>query len=91
MVSTVVKPVKELKQFKKIYLKKGEEKKIVFELDEKDFEYYSVVFHKWMVENGEYKILIGSSSRDIRLEQAIVIDKDMEYSVDKSGEAMMGQ
>ena len=90
VVSTVAKPLKELKQFKKVYLKQGEEREIIFELTEKDFEYYNVVFHKWTVENGEYKILIGSSSRNIHLEQSLWIDKEMEYSVNKDGEDMMG-
>ncbi len=90
VVSTVVKPIKELKQFKKIYLKQGEEKEVVFELTEKDFEYYNVSLHKWVVENGEYKILIGASSRDICLEEAVVIDDKMPYSIHKKGEAMIG-
>ena len=90
VVSTVVKSIKELKQFKKIYLKHGEEKEVVFELTEKDFEYYNVIFHKWMVENGEYKILIGASSRDIRLEMTITVDEKMPYSVHKKGKDMIG-
>ncbi len=90
VVATVVKPIKELKQFKKIFLKKGEEKEVVFKLSEKDFEYYNVSLHKWVVENGEYKILIGASSRDIRLEGAVVLNEEMPYSMYKKGEDMIG-
>ena len=90
VVSTVIKPIKELKQFEKVYLKAGEEKEVVFSLSEKDFEYYNVSLHKWVVENGEYKILIGASSRDIRIESSIVINEEMPYSLNKKGEDMIG-
>ena len=90
VVSTVVKPIKELKRFEKVYLKAGEEKEVVFRLSEKDFEYYNVSLHKWVVENGEYKILIGASSRDISLESSRVINEEMPYSLNKKGEDMIG-
>jgi len=90
VVATVVKPIKELKKFKKVFLKKGEEKEILFKLSKKDFEYYNVSLHKWIAENGEYKILIGASSRDIRLEGKVVLNEEMPYSMYKKGEDMIG-
>jgi beta-glucosidase len=90
VVSTVVKPVKELKKFKKVFLKKGEETEVVFDLEKADFEYYNTSLHQWVAENGLYKILIGASSRDIRLEGNVVVDGDMPYTIAKVSEDMIG-
>lgn len=90
IVSTVVKPIKELKKFQKVYLKKGEEKEFLFILQAEDFEYYNVIFHKWIVENGDYNILIGSSSRDIRLEGMIRVNQNMPYTIVNMSEDMIG-
>lgn len=90
VVSTVVKPVKELKKFKKMFLKKGEETEVVFDLEKADFEYYNTSLHQWVAENGLYKILIGASSRDIRLEGNVVVDGDMPYTIAKVSEDMIG-
>ena len=88
--STAVKPVKELKAFKKVFLKSGEEKQIQMNLSEEDFAYYNIILHKWVVENGLYKILIGSSSQDIRILEDIYIDEKMPYSITKVNDAMIG-
>lgn len=63
----VERPVKELKGFAKTTLKAGECKRVSIKLDYRSFAYYNVSLKKWHVENGEFEILIGSSSRDIRL------------------------
>ena len=65
--STVQRPVKELKAFDKIELQPGESKEVSFTLNKRDFSYYSKVYDRWLAESGEFDILIGSSSRDIRL------------------------
>ncbi len=67
-------PVKELKAFKKINLFSGEEVQIKFALSRDDFSFYNPSSHSWEVESGEFQILIGSSSKDIRLKQLISID-----------------
>ena len=77
----VFKADKELKGFKKIFLKKGEEKTISFELDRRSFAFYNTKINDWTALNGDYEIMIGASSRDIRLSQNITItkfDKDVE-------------
>ena len=66
--SSVERPLKELKGFKKINLNSGQMKKIVFELNKDDLSFYNPIENSWVVEKGKFKILIGSSSRDIRLE-----------------------
>lgn len=84
--STVFKAEKELKGFEKIFLQPGEEQKVELTLDKRSFAYYSVKSKDWCVESGEYEILVGSSSRDIRLTKVINIASDykvLDYPTDK--------
>lgn len=60
-------PFKELKNFKKIFLKAGEKKKVALKIDDRDLSFFSSEQNRWIVEPGEFEILIGSSSKDIRL------------------------
>ncbi len=66
----VFRPSKELKGFTKVYLKKGESKKVTISFDDKTFRYYDVKTKKFEIESGKYTIVIGSSSRDIKLQAA---------------------
>jgi beta-glucosidase len=59
-------PEKELKSFKKVFLKAGESQQITFDLDESAFSYYDEMQAKWVMDAGKFDILVGSSSRDIR-------------------------
>lgn len=63
--SSVIRPVKELKGFEKIYLEPGETKTVTFTLNKRSFAYYNIEIHDWYAETGSYKIQIGKSSRDI--------------------------
>ena len=65
--SVLSRPEKELKAFDKIYLKPGESKIVRFTLDENAFHYFNDQENKWVVEPGEFEILVGSSSRTIKL------------------------
>jgi beta-glucosidase len=65
--ATVDRPVQELKAFKKVYLKPNEQKEVTFMLDRSAFAFYDVETSAWKIEPGSFNILIGSSSRDIRL------------------------
>ncbi len=67
-------PVKELRDFAKVSLEAGEEKAVVFELDERAFSYWEEKIGGWMLPAAEYSVMIGASSRDIRLEKTIYID-----------------
>ena len=89
-VSTVKRPEKELRAFKKVYLKAGETEKVLFELDLKELGYYNVLLKDWITEPGKYIIYLGASSRDIRLKEEIWIDKDAPYSIGVKGETMIG-
>jgi beta-glucosidase len=72
--SSVIRPEKELKGFEKIELQPGEEKELTFTLDKRAFAYYNVDIKDWYVETGEFEILVGSSSRDIRLRETIKVN-----------------
>lgn len=79
--STIYRPVKELKGFKKVFLKAGEEKEVSIELDKRAFAFYNVNAHDWQVESGEFKILVGASSRDIKLEASLNVQSTVEYAI----------
>jgi beta-glucosidase len=66
-VSTLHKPPKELKAFKKVLLEPGEEKDIVFELSKDDLASFDVAMDRWVTEPGYYQLLVGTSSRNIVL------------------------
>ncbi|WP_369862586.1 beta-glucosidase [Halanaerobium sp. ST460_2HS_T2] len=76
--STVIKPAKELKEFAKIELEPGQEKIVEFELDKRAFAYYNTEIDDWYVESGDYEILIGASSRDIRLVETVKVKSTVE-------------
>ncbi len=68
---SVPRPSKELKGFRKVYLKPGETKKVKLTLSTEDFCYYSNEKSDWVYEDGDFDLLIGSSLRDIRLKARI--------------------
>jgi len=67
IASLLPRPEKELKDFKKIFLKPGQSKKVTFMLDKNAFMYYNDIINSWVLDKSNYEILIGSSSRDIKL------------------------
>lgn len=71
--SRVIRPVKELKGFEKVALEPGESKTVRFELSKRAWAYYDVEAKGWYTEEGEFQILAGASSQDIRLEETVYI------------------
>jgi beta-glucosidase len=65
--ASVKRPEKELKGFQKVFLKPGESKTVTVALDSEAFQFYSENQKKWVLEPGKFEVLVGSSSRDIRL------------------------
>ena len=59
-------PVKELRNFAKVKLVPGETKTVTFTLGFRAWAYYNETIHDWYAPSGDYKILIGASSRDIK-------------------------
>ena len=65
--STIFRPKKELKGFNKVFLKAGEETTVTIELSKRAFAFYNANESIWQVESGDFEIMVGASSRDIRL------------------------
>jgi beta-glucosidase len=61
LVGSITRPVKELKGFQKIFLKKGEMQKVSFTLTEKDLRFYNSDL-QWVSEPGDFKVFVGTSS-----------------------------
>jgi beta-glucosidase len=61
-------PLKELKGFKKVFLQPGEKQKVSLTLDRSAFAHYDPDKKGWVADKGAYKILVGSSSRDLLLD-----------------------
>jgi beta-glucosidase len=66
LVGSIARPVKELKDFQKISLKAGESKTIKFIIDKEKLSFYNQEL-QWVAEPGEFELMIGASSKDIRL------------------------
>ncbi len=79
--STIFRPVKELKGFKKVFLKAGEEKEVSVDLSKRAFAFWNVNINDWMVETGEFDILVGASSRDIRLSAAMTVTSTVDAEI----------
>jgi beta-glucosidase len=69
--ASVPRPAKELKGFAKVRLRPGETKEIVLSLNRRAFSFFDVKKNDWSAEPGEFAILIGSSSADIKLQKSI--------------------
>lgn len=91
--SSVIRPIKELKGFEKVELKPGESKKVVFRLDSRAFSYYAEEISDWFVEYGEYEIMVGASSRDIRLTESVYVSSEkrlpVHYTLNSTGGDVM--
>lgn len=64
--STLPRPIKELKGFRKISLAPGESQAISFTLNRDALSYFNPTLHKWVAEPGQFEAIIASSSQDIR-------------------------
>lgn len=76
--SKLVRPPKELKGFAKVELEPGETKTVEILLDFRSFAYYHPAYKQWITENGEFDILIGASSADIRCTATATLTSTLE-------------
>jgi beta-glucosidase len=101
--SGLVRPQKELKGFAKVELQPGETKTVSIPLDFRAFAYYHPEYKQWITEDGEFDLLIGASSADIRctltvtlestLDLPCILDKEStirEWLADPRGNAIFG-
>lgn len=79
--STIFRPEKELRAFTKVFLKAGEEKEVSLTLGKRAFAYYNVNIGDWHVETGEFDILVGASSRDIKLSAVIHVASTVDAEI----------
>ena len=63
VAASLVRPVRELKGYKRVELKEGEEKEVTFALDKKDMGFYDNS-GKYRLENGLFRLYVGANSRD---------------------------
>lgn len=97
--SAVFRPVRELKAFQKVALRPGESRTIQIPLRRDAFSFYSTEYGRWVVEKGEYEILAGSSSQDIRLRTKVSregavctkLDYPCGYADGETFEALLGR
>ncbi|MCR4675457.1 MAG: glycoside hydrolase family 3 C-terminal domain-containing protein [Lachnospiraceae bacterium] len=70
----IFRPKKELKGFKKVFLKSGESKKVTIPFDDKTFRFWNTRADQWEIEGGTYEICIGASSKDMRLSAPLEVE-----------------
>ena len=73
--SVVSRPKKELKAFQRITLKPGEKKTVQLKIKADDLRYWDENLHKWVLENDTIKLMVGSSSADIKFQKVLVPGK----------------
>ena len=69
----VVRPVRELRGFEKIFLEAGEEKTVTFILGERAFAYWNTLIHDWYAEEGTYKVMIGKNADQMCVGEEITV------------------
>ncbi|WP_070358460.1 glycoside hydrolase family 3 N-terminal domain-containing protein [Duganella sp. HH105] len=72
LVASVVRPVKELKGFQKVHLLPGEQRRVSFTIDRELLSFFNSQL-VWGAEAGDFKLMVGSASDDIRLEGAVTL------------------
>ncbi|MCU0485709.1 MAG: glycoside hydrolase family 3 C-terminal domain-containing protein [Anaerolineales bacterium] len=103
LASGMARPVKELKGFARVELQPGETRTVSIPLDFRAFAYYHPEHKQWITEDGEFDLLIGASSTDIRhslrvtlqstLNLPCILDKEStirEWMSDRRGKATLG-
>ena len=72
VVAQPLRPVKELKDFRKVMLKPGESKELRFVIDKEKLAFYNNELER-ITQAGEFKLMLGSASDDIRLESSFTL------------------
>ncbi|MCC8103755.1 MAG: glycoside hydrolase family 3 C-terminal domain-containing protein [Clostridiales bacterium] len=86
----VRRPEKELKGFQKVFLKAREEKVVTFTLDKRAFAFYYEEYQEWYAPEGDYTILVGASSQDIRLQSTLHVIPERAHKKSVSGWSTVG-
>lgn len=73
----VFRPAKELKAFRKVFLKAGEQKTIEIDLDDRAYRFFNVKTGKWEMETAHYTVMVAASVSDIRLSGTVYVKGNM--------------
>jgi len=73
-VSAIFRPQKELKAFAKVDLAPAESRTVHFKLEHSDFAYWNALVHAWHCEEGEYRLMVGTSAADTPLEVTVALE-----------------
>ncbi len=65
MVGSITRPVKELRRFEKVALKKGESREVSFTLTVEDLKFFNKDL-KWAAEPGDFRVFVGTNSQDVK-------------------------
>lgn len=87
----VVRPVRELRGFEKIFLEAGEEKTITFILGERAFAYWNTLIHDWYAEEGTYKVMIGENADQMCVGEEITVHPTKELPKTYSLNTCLGE
>lgn len=79
IICSVSRPVRELRAFQKVYLQPGETRRVVFDLDREAWKFWDETNNRWTAEAGDFKIMVGSSSTDIRLQCGARLPRDLSW------------
>ena len=87
--STVLRPVRELKDFEKVELQPGESRDVTFTLDKRAFAYWNTQLHDWHVESGAFTVEVGQSSRDIEVSGTVTVESTVELPRHYTADSIM--
>ena len=87
----VVRPIRELRGFEKIFLEAGEEKTVTFTLDERAFAYWNTLIHDWYAEEGTYKVMIGENADQMCAGEEITVHPTKELPKTYSLNTCLGE
>jgi beta-glucosidase len=76
--SMITRPRKELKGFAKVELQPGETRTVTIPLDFRSFAYFHPSYNRWITEDGEFDIMIGSSAADIRFTETVTLQSTLD-------------
>ena len=74
LTCSVPRPVKELKGYEKVFLKRGAAQRVEMRLPREAFAFYDMERHDFVVEPGDFLLQVGASSRDLRLKGTLHVD-----------------
>jgi len=72
--ASIDRPIQELKGFRRVSLTPGETKVVQFTLDRSALAFFSPTKKEWVAEPGQFDVLVGSSSRDIRVKGSLTLE-----------------